>query len=71
MLITRISPISKTEHTIDIPCTEQQLYDFEVNDVLIQDAMPNLTPEQREFILTGITEAEWNEVMGDSLDFDL
>jgi len=65
MLITRTSPISNTERTLDIPCTEEQLYDFEVNGTHIQHAMPNLSPDQREFILTGITDQEWNEVMGD------
>ena len=30
---------------------------------LIQDAFPQLSPADREFFLTGITEAEW-ETMG-------
>ena len=28
----------------------------------IQQAMPQLTPDEREFIMTGITPDEWNEV---------
>ena len=32
--------------------------------VPIQDAMPNLTPNEREFIMTGITPEEWNEIFG-------
>jgi|TARA_R110002020_G_C16209985_1_gene766920 hypothetical protein len=28
---------------------------------LVQDVMPNLTPEEREFIMTGITPEEWDE----------
>jgi hypothetical protein len=31
---------------------------------LVQDAFPNLTPGEREFIITGITEEEWAEFMG-------
>ena len=34
----------------------------------IQDAMPNLTPDEREFIKTGITPKEWDEMFGDAGD---
>jgi hypothetical protein len=30
--------------------------------VLIQNAMPNLTAEEREFILTGTTKEDWDEL---------
>jgi len=30
--------------------------------VLVQDAFPSLTPVQREFIMTGTTEEEWDEM---------
>ena len=33
---------------------------------LIQDVMPNLTPDEREFIMTGITPAEWDEAFAQS-----
>lgn len=33
--------------------------------MLIQDAFPMLTPEQREFIKTGITPEEWDAAFGD------
>jgi hypothetical protein len=29
---------------------------------LIQDAFPTLTADEREFILTGITSEEWDEI---------
>lgn len=31
----------------------------------IQDAFPYLTEDEREFILTGITADEWDELFGD------
>jgi hypothetical protein len=49
---------------MDIPVTQEQL-DLWNNGVLIQDAMPNLTADQREFIKTGITADEWDEVFGE------
>jgi hypothetical protein len=30
----------------------------------IQDAFPTLNPDEREFIKTGITPEEWNDVFG-------
>jgi hypothetical protein len=33
--------------------------------MLIQDAMPNLTSDEREFIVSGITKDEWDSVFGD------
>lgn len=33
---------------------------------LIQNAFPNLTAEEREFILTGITPEQWDEIFGES-----
>jgi hypothetical protein len=30
------------------------------NGQLIQNAMPYLTPDEREFLMTGITKEEWN-----------
>lgn len=60
MLITRKSMISGKVNTLDIPVTEQQLKDWESGKGLIQNLMPNLTDSQREFIMTGITDDEWD-----------
>jgi hypothetical protein len=40
------------------------------NGDLIQDAFPSLCPEDREFIMTGLTPMEWDEHMGDEEDDD-
>ena len=60
MLITRVSPFSGKTHMMEIDITEEQLDEWE-DGKLIQYAMPNLTPEEREFIKTGITPKEWDE----------
>lgn len=59
MLITRTSKVSGIERTIDLPITQDQLENW-YRGMLIQDAFPNLTNSQREFILSGITDEEWN-----------
>lgn len=61
MQITRQSQWSGQIRTLDIPVTYDQLYEWG-RGALIQDAMPNLSPDQREFILTGITAEEWREM---------
>jgi len=33
---------------------------------LIQDVFPHLTPDEREFIQTGITPEDWNEMVGET-----
>ena len=32
---------------------------------LIQDIMPDLSPDQREFLMTGMTPLEWTNMFGD------
>jgi len=62
--VTRKSPISGKEHTLDLPITAHEAFLFE-RGALIQDAFPNLSPAEREFILTGITDEEWTTTFGD------
>jgi hypothetical protein len=64
MQITRRSPFTGVEHTLDIPVTQKQIADWN-NGALIQNAMPNISPEHREFIMTGITPQEWDGMFGD------
>ena len=59
MLITKRNQFTGKVHTMDIPVTQEQL-DAWKSGVLIQRAMPNLSPDQREFLITGYTAEEWN-----------
>jgi len=59
MLIERTSPFSGITRTKEINVTREQLTKWR-NGMLIQDAMPHLTPGEREFIKTGITDEEWD-----------
>jgi hypothetical protein len=58
MEITKRSMMSGVIRTRDIPVTQEQLNNW-MSGELIQNAMPNLTPAEREFIKSGITEDEW------------
>lgn len=58
MKIKRTDPLTGIVHEMDLPITNQQ-YGRWQSGVLIQDAFPNLTPAQREFIKTGIVDWPW------------
>ena len=58
MKITRTSVFTGVERTLDLPITEEQLATWK-GGTLIQEAMPELSPDDREFIMTGVTSEEW------------
>ena len=60
MKVSRRSPITGLKNTMEIPVTERQIVEWQAG-TLIQQAMPNLTPDQREFLMTGLTPDDWKE----------
>ena len=60
MELYRTSMFSGVEHQMDLPVTTAQLRRWE-EGALIQDVFPDLTRAQREFIMTGMTESEWQD----------
>ena len=63
MLITRKSMLTGKSHTKDLPITQEQI-DMYYNGMLLQDAFRNLSPADREFFKTGITDEEWENAFG-------
>lgn len=66
--IDRKSPFTGKTHTMTLPISEEEYWRCVTrweNGAYIQDAFPMLTPEQREFIKTGITPEEWDNLFGD------
>ena len=64
MMITRTSPFTGITRTKDILVTEEQLARWQGGE-RIQDAMPYLSASDREFIMTGITDDEWDQAFGE------
>lgn len=62
MKITRISPLTWEQNTMDIDITAEQYERFRNSDDLIQNIFPNLTPAEREFIKTGYTPEDWDSL---------
>lgn len=65
MLVKRTSPFDGVEREMDLPITAEQYDAYAFGNVMIQKAFPNLTADQREFIMTGITPQQWDEIFSD------
>ena len=65
MEVTRVCPFTGNRNTLYIPdLTPAMLAEWR-GGALIQDAMPSLSKEEREFLITGITPTMWERVFGD------
>ena len=65
MNVTRTCPLTGMTNTRYIPTiTPSDMAWWKAGGVLIQDAMPALSTEEREFILTGITSYTWKLAFG-------
>ena len=69
MLITRRDPFTGKENTLDLNVTQDQFDSWEAGE-LIQNAFPHLTPDEREFILTGITSDSWDIYLNENYEED-
>jgi hypothetical protein len=58
MQITRTSIFSGVTRTLELAITENQLQAWQAGQN-IEQAMPTLTPADREFVMTGVTGEEW------------
>ena len=63
MTITRKSPITGITRTQEIDVTIDQILAWEMGE-LLQNAMPHLSADDREFVKTGITGEEWDQLFG-------
>jgi hypothetical protein len=62
MQVTQTSLLTGKKRTREIPVSILQMQQW-MNGALIQTVMPDLTPDQREFIKTGITPEEWDTLL--------
>tara|TARA_R100000544_G_C2165109_1_gene29527 strand:+ start:78 stop:416 length:339 start_codon:yes stop_codon:yes gene_type:complete len=63
MLITRKSLITGQINTLEIDVSQCDIDAWE-DGMLIQDAMPDLTADEREFIMTGSHGNDWADMIG-------
>jgi hypothetical protein len=58
MIINRVSPFTGKVNTMNLPITEEQIARWK-RGAYAQDVWPDLTPSQREFLISGSTEEDW------------
>lgn len=65
MKIVRRSELTGKEHILDLDVTPEQMNRFEhryITGEYIQTIFPKLKGHEREFIMTGITKQEWDNM---------
>lgn len=58
MIIKRVSTLTGNENVRDIPVDPEDFAHFQLGEP-IDEVMPYLTDEDRDFILYGLTKEEW------------
>jgi len=61
MLVGKRSMMSGTLNEMNIEVSEKQITLW-MEGALIQEVMPDLSADEREFLMTGITPSEWHEM---------
>ena len=61
MQVSKHSVASGELNTMVLNITHDEIHAWQGGE-LIQNAMPQLSAEEREFLMTGITPDEWNEM---------
>ena len=61
MLVGKRSMMSGTLNEMNIEVSEKQITLWQ-EGAPIQDVMPDLSADEREFLMTGITPSEWHEM---------
>lgn len=67
MLITRKSPFTGASRSMNIAVTKEQIDAWRAGE-LIQNAMPNVSTEEREFIMSGMLSDEFDRLFKESDD---
>jgi hypothetical protein len=68
MLIKRKSVISGIERVRNIPVNPEDYALWESGVANIQNVMPYLNDSDREFILSGITDEEWDSAFSEQIE---
>ena len=65
MQVFRQSPFTGKTNSMVLDVTQAQIDELDSpNRRMIQHIFPNLTPAEREFIITGYTQEDWDAIFG-------
>jgi hypothetical protein len=71
MWIKRKSILTGIERTRNIPVNPDDMAVWQTGLGSVQDLMPYLNDSDREFILSGITDGEWDEAFSERLEEEI
>jgi len=71
MWIKRKSILTGVERTRNIPVNPDDMIAWQAGIGSIQDLMPYLNDSDREFILSGISDGEWDEAFSEQLQEEI
>ena len=66
IIISKICSVNKKEHTLEID--KADYIKWKALNMYVQDAFPDHSAQDREFIKTGITPAEWDQMFPEEED---
>ncbi len=61
MVITKTSILTGIEHTLEIDISEEEMNRITINQEHVQNVVPHLSADEREFLISGITPEEWDD----------
>jgi hypothetical protein len=67
-MIIRYSPMTGKFNKAILPITREQYDRWRGGRTLIQDAMPHLSSDEREFLMTGYTPEDWERMVDEEED---
>ena len=65
VFVHKKSMLSGKVNSMVLPTTQGKIEYWIESGKLIQDVMPDLNDNQREFLMSGITPREWNDMFGE------
>ena len=68
--VIAVSNVTGKENKMELVMTEKQYDDWRHGGVLIQNALPHLTQDEREFLISGVTPEEWDNLFGNPQGID-
>ena len=68
VFVHKKSMLSGKVNSMVLPTTQGKIEYWVESGKLIQDVMPDLDDDQREFLMSGITPEEWDNMFGEEDD---
>ncbi len=63
--VVKTSPLTGLENSMTLDITQDMIDDWK-GGMIIQDAMPHIQPHEREFLISGLTQEDWDDMMSES-----